>query len=284
MASNINLKDLIDQLMGMAKESIEYRRKKDEKPSWYGGNKDEEDYWKAMRERNTQTELQKLQNEGQRRYAPSERAPAERAADRSPARKELATKDNSSVELLKEYMKANIGATPDDLKAAKKTFDEMTQQATPDVSAYDDDAEATFNKKMVGMDDATFKRTVNDRNVPLRGAGFIEVDGKQTRVIGNEVYDPRGQSPTSEAPVGRPGNNDPGLDRAFKTFRDRFVSGPKVSPFTPPPVEQLSPMQIALDNRRKKKESATGSTAFADITRALTPVRIEDKYPQWFRE
>jgi len=63
----INLQSLIDEVLGMAKDSQNIRKKKesDVQPSWYGGNKDEEQYWKDMRARNTQIEVGKMQNAGQ---------------------------------------------------------------------------------------------------------------------------------------------------------------------------------------------------------------------------
>jgi hypothetical protein len=60
----MNIKDIIDQVFSMARESMEMRKKKLGEPSWYGGNKDEEEYWKDMRKRNTALELQGATNKG----------------------------------------------------------------------------------------------------------------------------------------------------------------------------------------------------------------------------
>lgn len=60
----MNIKDIIDQVFSMARESMEMRKKKLGEPSWYGGNKDEEEYWKDIRKRNTTLELQGATNKG----------------------------------------------------------------------------------------------------------------------------------------------------------------------------------------------------------------------------
>ena len=61
-----DLNRLIDEVLNMVKESHQIRKKKSEEhqPSWYGGNKDEAEYWKDIRERNTSLEKQRLANEG----------------------------------------------------------------------------------------------------------------------------------------------------------------------------------------------------------------------------
>ncbi len=65
----IDLKNLIDQVLGMARESLDLRKRNAE-ASWYGGNKDEEEYWKEMRRRNTELELRGA--EGKNRLAERE--------------------------------------------------------------------------------------------------------------------------------------------------------------------------------------------------------------------
>ena len=65
----IDLKNLIDQVLGMARESLDLRKRNAE-ASWYGGNKDEEEYWKEMRRRNTELELRGA--EGRNRLAERE--------------------------------------------------------------------------------------------------------------------------------------------------------------------------------------------------------------------
>jgi len=47
------------------KEQAAASKTPEPEPNWYGGNKDEEEYWKEMRKRNTALETQKLINEGQ---------------------------------------------------------------------------------------------------------------------------------------------------------------------------------------------------------------------------
>jgi hypothetical protein len=47
--SGINIQSLIDEVLGIYKS-------RQNKPSWYGGNKDEEDYWKWKRGQNAATE------------------------------------------------------------------------------------------------------------------------------------------------------------------------------------------------------------------------------------
>jgi hypothetical protein len=65
----IDLKNLIDQVLEMARESLDLRKRNAE-ASWYGGNKDEEEYWKEMRRRNTELELRRA--EGKNRLAERE--------------------------------------------------------------------------------------------------------------------------------------------------------------------------------------------------------------------
>jgi hypothetical protein len=67
----INLQSLIDEVLGMVKESQDAKKKKESElqSSWYGGNKDEENYWKDIRTRNTDIEKQRLINEGQSNVA-----------------------------------------------------------------------------------------------------------------------------------------------------------------------------------------------------------------------
>jgi len=67
--ANIDLKNLIDTIVGMARESLDLRKRNAE-ASWYGGNKDEEEYWKEMRRRNTELELRGA--EGKNRLAERE--------------------------------------------------------------------------------------------------------------------------------------------------------------------------------------------------------------------
>ena len=67
--ANIDLKNLIDTIIGMARESLDLRKRNAE-ASWYGGNKDEEEYWKEMRRRNTELELRGA--EGKNRLAERE--------------------------------------------------------------------------------------------------------------------------------------------------------------------------------------------------------------------
>lgn len=47
------------------KEQLAAAKTPEPATNWYGGNKDEEEYWKEMRKRNTALETQKLINEGQ---------------------------------------------------------------------------------------------------------------------------------------------------------------------------------------------------------------------------
>ena len=67
--ANIDLKNLIDTIVGMARESMDLRKRNAE-ASWYGGNKDEEEYWKEIRRRNTELELRGA--EGKNRLAERE--------------------------------------------------------------------------------------------------------------------------------------------------------------------------------------------------------------------
>jgi hypothetical protein len=64
----INLQGLIDEVLGMVKKKKEEEsallRDQSSQPSWYGGNKDEEQYWKEMRTKNADIEKQKLVNAG----------------------------------------------------------------------------------------------------------------------------------------------------------------------------------------------------------------------------
>ena len=54
----IDLKGMIDQIMGMVKDS--QAAKQNQSGGWYGGNKDEEEYWKDIRKRNTDMGLQEM--------------------------------------------------------------------------------------------------------------------------------------------------------------------------------------------------------------------------------
>ena len=60
----INLQGLIDEVLNMVKERNAGNGGQGNRPSWYGGNKDEEEYWKEIRKRNTATEVQGSINQG----------------------------------------------------------------------------------------------------------------------------------------------------------------------------------------------------------------------------
>lgn len=59
----IDLKGMIDQIMGMVKDS--QAAKQNQSGGWYGGNKDEEEYWKDIRKRNTDMGLQEMKGENE---------------------------------------------------------------------------------------------------------------------------------------------------------------------------------------------------------------------------
>jgi hypothetical protein len=59
----INLQALIDEVLGMVKSR---KSSSADAPTWYGGNKDEEDYWKDIRKRNTSLEVGKQEIAGQK--------------------------------------------------------------------------------------------------------------------------------------------------------------------------------------------------------------------------
>jgi hypothetical protein len=59
----IDLKGMIDQILGMVKDS--QAAKQAQSTGWYGGNKDEEEYWKDIRKRNTDMGLQEMKGENE---------------------------------------------------------------------------------------------------------------------------------------------------------------------------------------------------------------------------
>lgn len=61
--ARIDLRGLIDEVLSLVKDRNASLN--NQSGGWYGGNKDEEEYWKEMRKRNTALEGQKLINEGQ---------------------------------------------------------------------------------------------------------------------------------------------------------------------------------------------------------------------------
>ena len=127
----IDLKNLIDQVLGMARESLDLRKRNAE-ASWYGGNKDEEEYWKEMRRRNTELELRGA--EGKNRLAEREMINSgdlekQREVNAGElARKQLGldfnreelefNKRKLDVENIRDYYKTDVGA-----KSAKYTGD-----------------------------------------------------------------------------------------------------------------------------------------------------------------
>ena len=60
---SIDLQSLINEVLGMVREG-QKNRAATAGNNWYGGNKDEEDYWKDIRQRNTALEHQGLVNQG----------------------------------------------------------------------------------------------------------------------------------------------------------------------------------------------------------------------------
>ena len=60
---SIDLQSLINEVLGMVREG-QKNRAATAGNNWYGGNKDEEDYWKDIRQRNTALEHQGVGESG----------------------------------------------------------------------------------------------------------------------------------------------------------------------------------------------------------------------------
>ena len=159
----IDLKNLIDQVLGMAKESLDLR-KRNAGDSWYGGNKDEEDYWKEIRRRNTELALrdtegknrlaerelinsgeiarQQLMNEATRytadRGLEGHKYTADRGfeghrytADTNYAAKLAELNKGYDPELIKAHQAiiSNVNSTPEAVKASQEAIDWYTKRA-----------------------------------------------------------------------------------------------------------------------------------------------------------
>lgn len=201
----INLQSLIDEVMSMAKDSEDLRKKKlkDDEVSRVNQSWDDtpagQNYWDDMRMKNAMTEKQGLIS--QRNIQQDQDTPG-RVARQSLGTKSQGDNGKGLSDFLTKIAEQDSDlftnqARKPELENLKKTLSEIgLNQPQPGVTDADAPTpEEIQNLYLQGMDDKEFRKSV-DNNLGLKGAGYVLNDktGKMTRVVNNEVYGPGEQA------------------------------------------------------------------------------------------
>lgn len=267
---NINLQELIDQVMGMAKDSMEMRKKLSAGSQLSGNditqmrnNAIDDDLRKQrgilelQNQKNTGlANVQSVKNEGS-----LDVAGMRSSGNRSSSGSASGGGGEDGDKLIIEMIKANPTMTADDVLEARK---KLRMSAPADLSKY----ETPDTDKMVNMSDAEFRDNMTKINPDngRRGVGYIEDanGGNQIRVIDNEVYGGREISAARRAlsapVVVAPGSgNDLSGDNMSKRFDyQKNIPAAPIIPSSQPadpvrsilsPGDEATPYQ--MQNRKK---------------------------------
>lgn len=253
----INLQSLIDEVLSMAKDDQDFKKKKISEyeaaqvnQSW-DDTKSGQEYWNNMRGRTTDLEKQKLLNE--------QKSTVQVSTPGRMARETLGTNQQGNngkaqADFVMEIAKADPTLFTDplrkgDLDNFKKYMGEMgfNQQQSGLNSADAPTQEEIQNLYFSGQSDKDFRKSV-DSNIGLKGTGYVLNDktGKMTRVIGNEVYGP-GEAATS--------NNYNGA--GARDFLNMISNTPENT-------------QKIIDKINKKTPIKNETPSFLDIDRQIT--------------